>query len=41
MLKGAFAASQVKLPVRLGPFTQHETSAFMSAGLALGSFVTV
>ena len=40
-LGGVFAASQVKLPLLLGPFTQHETSALMRAGLALRSSVTV
>jgi hypothetical protein len=41
MLGGVFAGSQVKLHVRLGLFTQNKKSAFMRAGMALGSFVTV
>ena len=40
-LGGVFAAAQVKLPVLLGPLTQHETSAFMRAGLALRRSITV
>jgi hypothetical protein len=41
MLAGVFAASQVKLPLMLGPFTQHETAALMRAGLLLRSSVSV
>lgn len=34
-----FAASQVKLPFLLGPFTQHETLALSRVEFASGSFV--
>ncbi len=40
-LGDVFAASKVKLPLLLRPFTQHKTSALMRAGLALRSSVTV
>ena len=41
MAQGVFAASQVKRPVLVGPFLQHETSALMRGELALCSFVSV
>ena len=40
-LGSVFAAAQVKLPVLLGPLTQHETSALMRVGLALRRSVSV